>query len=166
MKANCLLGFVLIFFTACNNSNNNSVTVDPGSIQSNEDQINDAHQDLSGCYMRTIKRDTLALTLKQNGNTVNGKLSFDNYEKDGSTGSVNGTIDKNILKLIYDFQSEGMHSVMEVYFKITDKGLIHGIGDVATKSDTTYYANPQNINYPAENELLKISCDQLEAKFK
>jgi hypothetical protein len=55
---------------------------------------------------------------------------------------------------------------MEVFFKIEDNALIHGIGEVATKSDTTYYAHSNDISYPATNRLVKISCDQLDQKYK
>lgn len=122
--------------------------------------------DLSGCYLRVLKRDTLALSIQQSGKTITGKLSFDNFEKDGSSGTVSGIIDNDILKLIYSFQSEGMHSVMEVYFKVEGTALIHGIGEVATKSDTTYYAHPNDVSYPAKNKLVKINCDQLDQKYK
>ena len=151
---------------SCNNSNGHSNVNTSDSLPVNANQNTSSKTDLSGCYLRVIKRDTLALRLEEKDGIVTGKLSFDNYEKDGSSGSVKGTVDKDILKLVYDFQSEGMHSVMDIYFKITDKGLIHGIGEVAVKGDTTTYANPDKVDYPAANELLKISCDVLDDKYK
>ena len=55
---------------------------------------------------------------------------------------------------------------MEVYFKIADDGLIHGVGEVAAKSDTTYYANPGQLTYPESNRLTKIDCGKLDSKYK
>lgn len=149
---------------SCNNTGDgNNTRTSKEATQPNQTE---AIPDLTGCYLRVLKRDSLALSIEQSGKAVTGKLSFDNFEKDGSSGSVSGTIDNDILKLIYSFQSEGMHSVMEAYFKIEDSALIHGIGEVATRSDTTYYAHPNDISYPAPNRLVKISCDKLDQKYK
>ena len=158
---------MLFLLASCNNSGNSDKEVtktNSGAAAPN--QNNEIRSDLSGCYLRVLKRDTLALSIQQNGKTVTGKLSFDNFQKDGSSGTVSGTIDDNILKLVYSFQSEGLHSVMEVYFKIEDSALTHGIGEVATKSDTTYYPHPNDISYPATNRLVKINCDKLDQKYK
>ena len=38
-------------------------------------------------------------------------MSYDNFEKDGSTGKVYGIKSGDTLKLTYDMFSEGMHSV-------------------------------------------------------
>jgi hypothetical protein len=67
--------------------------------------------------MKIIGRDTAILMLDQKGNMFTGKMLYDNYEKDGSRGTIKGKEDNEIIKLWYDFDSEGMHSVMEVYFK-------------------------------------------------
>lgn len=167
MKMFILSAFALLLLASCNNSNNgNDIAVKEDSLLTAPNRDIDSALSLTGCYLRIIKRDTVALTLKETGNTVSGKLNFDNYEKDASSGSVTGTIDNDILKLIYNLQSEGMNSVMEVYFKITGKGLIQGIGEVKTKSDTTCYANFEKIIYPTGNELLKTSCDRLDVKYK
>lgn len=155
-----------LWMTSCNNSDSSSNTVPKDSSITKPGLNNDKRANLSGCYLRVIKRDSLALHLEEKDGMVMGKLSFDNYEKDGSTGPVKGKVENDIVKLIYNFQSEGMQSIMEIYFKITEKGLIQGIGEVATKSDTTTYANPEKVNYPAGNELLKTSCEVLNAKYK
>jgi hypothetical protein len=158
---------MLLMLASCNsNDGGNNERSTTNSVETPTNQNNEANPDLSGCYLRVLKRDTLALSIQQSGKTVTGKLSFDNFEKDGSSGNVAGTIDNNILKLIYSFQSEGMHSVMEVYFKIADSALIHGIGEVAVKSDTAYYTKPNKISYPKTERLEKIDCALLSNKYK
>jgi hypothetical protein len=166
MKLSFLL-FSILLITSCNSSDNsNNEVPKTSSGETGLDQSNATTSGLSGCYQRVLKRDTLALSIQQTGKTVTGKLSFDNYQKDGSSGVVTGTIDSNILKLIYNFQSEGMHSVMEVYFKIAESTLIHGIGEVAVKSDTAYFVNPDQVKYPEANSLVKINCEHLDQKYK
>ena len=166
MKSCAFLFSMLLLLIACNNEDGSNKEAKANSGDTEVYQNDEATSNLSGCYLRVLKRDTLALSIQQTGNILTGKLSFDNFQKDGSSGTVTGTVDNKILKLIYNFQSEGTHSVMEVYFRIADSTLIHGIGEVAVKSDTTYYANPDQIKYPEANRLVKVNCEQLDQKYK
>lgn len=158
--------FFFIFLLSCNDTGtarNNAKTTSADSTAGTS-AVNEIN--ISGCYMRVVERDTLAASLQQNGSVITGKLSFDNYQKDGSTGTVSGTADGDVLKLLYSFQSEGMNSVMEVFFKISEGGLIHGIGEVAVKGDTAYYVNDAHISYPAKNKLMNLPCEKLPEKYK
>ena len=152
---------------SCNNMDEKtSATTD--SIQTTGDAtINTtAKVNLTGCWLRVIQKDSLSASLVQQGNFVTGKLVFDNFEKDGSSGTVSGRIENNIARLVYRFQSEGMNSISEVYFKITENGLIHGIGEVAVKGDSAYYADPARISFPANETLQKISCESLPERMR
>ena len=120
--------------------------------------------DVSGCYMKIIGRDTAILMLEQKGNKLSGKMLYDNYEKDGSRGTVNGTEEKEIIKLWYNFQSEGMHSVMEVYFKKENGRLLRGVGSMDVKTDTTYFTS--GINYSDKEAFNKVDCSIIEWKLK
>ena len=120
--------------------------------------------DVTGCYMKIVGRDTAILMLEQKGNMFSGKLLYDNYEKDGSRGTIKGKEDKEIIKLWYDFDSEGMHSVMEVYFKKENGRLLRGIGDMDAKSDTTYFIS--GINYSDKEAFTKVNCDLIGWKLK
>jgi hypothetical protein len=121
--------------------------------------------DISGCYMQVLQRDTFAVILKQNGNEVTGRLTLDNYQKDGSTGSVTGKLEDGVLKLVYRFASEGMNSIMQVYFKLEGNTLTRGIGEMSTKGDSAYFINPASIKYNG-SVLTKMSCDNLPEKYK
>ena len=139
--------------TANNINSNNAIPAD------------DAIVNITGCYMQVLKRDTFAANLQQQGNVVTGKLNFDNYEKDGSSGSVTGKLEADILKLKYAFSSEGMNSVMEVYFKYKDGNLIRGIGNMSTKGDSSFFISPNAIKYEG-GELMPISCEILPVKYR
>jgi hypothetical protein len=121
--------------------------------------------DISGCYMQVLKRDTFAVILKQQGNTVTGRLTLDNYEKDGSTGTVTGKLEDGVLKLVYRFASEGMTSIMQVYFKHDGNTLTRGIGEMSTKGDSAYFIDPISIKYNG-SVLTKMDCDNLPEKYK
>lgn len=120
--------------------------------------------DLAGCYMKIIGRDTAILTLEQKGKEFSGKMLYDNYEKDGSRGTVKGKEDGEIIKLWYDFTSEGMHSVMEVYFKKEVGRLLRGVGSMDAKTDTTYFIS--GINYSDKEAFNKVDCSLVEWKLK
>jgi len=120
---------------------------------------------IEGCYMQVLSRDTFAASLQQQGNKITGKLSFDNYQKDGSTGTVTGRVENNIVKLLYSFASEGMNSVMEVYFKHDNGKLLRGTGDMDMKGDTAYFKDPSTIKYDG-SALQKLPCSSLPAKYK
>ncbi len=156
-----MLLYAALFTLACNNDAGTTTATDTSSATKEDSSANIAI-DLGGCYLRVVERDSLVASLTQTGNSITGKLMFDNYEKDGSTGTVTGTVDKDIIKLIYRFRSEGMNSVSEVFFKITDNGLIHGIGEVAVEGDSAYYSNPGSVRYETNETLRKISCDSVQ----
>ena len=112
--------------------------------------------------MKITGRDTAIIMLEQKGNELSGKMLYDNYEKDGSRGTVKGKEEGEILKLWYDFDSEGMHSIMEVYFK-KDKGrLLRGVGDMDAKTDTTYFIS--GINYSDKEAFNKVDCSLVKGK--
>ncbi len=120
--------------------------------------------DVSGCYMKIIGRDTAILMIEQKGKELSGKMLYDNYEKDGSRGTVKGKEDGEILKLWYEFNSEGMHSIMEVYFKKENGRLLRGIGDMDVKTDTTYFIS--GINYSDKEAFTKVNCSLVGEKLK
>ena len=120
--------------------------------------------DIPGCYMKIAGRDTAILMLEQKGDMFTGKILYDNYEKDGSRGTVKGKEDKEIIKLWYDFDSEGMHSVMEVYFKKENGKLLRGVGDMDAKTDTAYFIS--GINYSDKEAFTKVNCDLIGWKLK
>lgn len=162
-----LMLMITFLVIACNNNNDSSSNTDDTIVEIEDFSMNDNEDPLiSGCYLRVIQRDSLAASLTQDGNMIRGKLTFDNFEKDGSSGTVTGTIDEDILKLVYRFQSEGMNSISEVYFKITANGLIHGIGEIKVKGDSAYYASPGKIVYEPNEMINKIACDSLQLKYK
>ena len=169
-----LLGVIAV---GCNQTDNTSISTNDTTEQTvnSKDEVDTAGnasngivnvQDYSGCYIRVLNRDTLTASLKQSSNNITGKLTFDNYQKDGSSGKVEGTVEDGIMKLIYSFQSEGMNSVMEVYFKADGNSLIRGVGEIKVKGDTAMYANPASISYPSGERLDKVACTSLAEKYR
>jgi hypothetical protein len=158
--------YILLFskLVACNNSQTNDYSgyAKPSGSPANVEDISTSN--ITGCYMKIVGRDTAILMLEQNGNEFSGKMIYDNYEKDGSRGKVKGKEDQGILKLWYDFDSEGMHSVTEVYFKKDNERLLRGVGSMDIKTDTAYFTS--GINYSDKEAFTKVDCKLIDWKLK
>ena len=158
----------VIFFSACNSNTattTKKINATPTKKMAPPVTGDDKSTGISGCYMGTLQRDTFAAHLMQHGNNISGKLVFDNYEKDGSSGKVTGKLEGNILKLFYNFSSEGMNSVMEVYFKYEEDKLVRGIGEMNNNADTVFFINPAALQYNG-SVLKKIPCESVASKYK
>lgn len=168
MKTFCLL-LLLCSLSFCTNETN--VEPDTEDTTAHHNNTTTAPTDskpagIAGCYMRVRGRDTLAADLQQTGNTITGKLTYDNYQKDGSTGSVIGVVEGDIVKLTYSFQSEGMNSVMDVYYKVSGSDLVPATGTMDMRGDTTYFTDPASLQYNNEDRLLKVGCNMLTPKYR
>ena len=156
--------------TSCNNNKENSTvsdsTVIKTPVETSPSDNPPVAENVNGCYMKKLDRDIYVLQLEQTGTAVTGKLQFDNYQKDDNRGTVKGIVDGNKVKLWYDFTAEGMHSIMEIYFKKQGNGLIHGIGDTEVKGDSAFYKNPDAVNYEEKQLFTKVDCDSIPGKFK
>ena len=169
-----ILIIMSIAFLSCTNNNSQEKTSSKvgklaSSIENKINQMKDkssAGSKTSGCYWQILKRDTFVTSLSQNGKIVTGKLSFDNFEKDGSSGRVQGTKDGDIIKLWYSFESEGMKSVMEVWFKSQGDFLLRGTGDMGTKADSSYFTNPAAVEFVSNQQMKKIDCSEVPSKYK
>jgi hypothetical protein len=133
-------------------------------VNDNDSIINTKNNNsITGCYLYVKNRDSLLADLVQNEKEISGTLFFNNYQIDGSSGTVKGILDNEVLKLKYTFFAEGMNSVMDVYFKVNnDSSLIRGTGNMETKGDTAYFINPEAVVFPNETVLKKIDCNSIK----
>lgn len=93
-------------------------------------------ENIVGCYVATLAKDVYTININsQNNQSVEGTLTFDNFEKDSSSGTFGGTYIDGILLGEYSFQSEGMDSVMQVIFKKQGNDFVRGFGPVNATGD-------------------------------
>ncbi|MES2882746.1 MAG: hypothetical protein V4676_11400 [Bacteroidota bacterium] len=181
MQLKLAMFLLVIAFVACNNpvittETTTRATNAPTKPETSDPEENNKPNDKdvstndeagTNCYVQVLARDTFVAHLRLNGNIVTGKLSFDNFEKDGSTGTVRGFREDDVLKLLYTFQSEGSTSKMDVYYKLTDEGLVRGVGEMDVRNDTTYFKNAKEVKYTKEHNLLKkVDCNSVPAKYR
>ncbi len=114
---------------------------------------------LKECFAFVQQKDTISLSLDQNGADVKGKLRFKNYEKDSSSGDVVGQYAGDTLKLDYTFQSEGMNSKMEMRFLKSGNSLLMGMGDMEDKNGKMSFKSPKTVKYEKSIVLVKTDCE-------
>jgi hypothetical protein len=156
-----------IIFSCCNNNSTPEKKVE-AQKEKDREAIERSYSttDMSGCFWKISGRDTLVAWLAQTENTITGKLSFDNFETDGSSGPVHGTVEGDIAKLWYSFESEGMKSVMEVWYKKQGDSLLRAVGPSKVKGDSSYFADQQAIKFDNKQSFVKVDCDELPGKYK
>lgn len=116
------------------------------------------------CYRYVIGRDSILLQLRQNGDSISGVMSFDNYEKDSSHGDIKGYEHKDTIYVLYNFFSEGMQSVMEIALLRSGNSLIRGVGPMVNKGDTVLYKDHSSIKYQAGQKLDLVNCNTVQLK--
>ncbi len=167
-----LLIVILLFFASCNNDKtttietgtSNKSTSEPtpaGEAKKKEGANSPVIGPSINCYMRTSGRDTVLLRFEQTGNSISGRLMFDNYQIDGSSGNVKGSIEGEIIELWYDFEAEGMRSVRQLFFKNEAGRLLWGKGEQVSRNDSTLYTDVNNITYSEYLLLKKVECDKM-----
>ena len=158
----------IVFFSCTSKtSTQQNVETDKQEIEKNPAIVEEpSATNTDECYWQIMQRDTFVASLAQNGNNITGKLSFNNFQKDKSSGTVRGSKDGDIIKLWYSFQSEGMQSVMELWFKKQGNALLRGIGPMANKGDTSYFSNAAVVEYSSGQKFSKVDCASIASKYK
>ncbi len=148
-----LLGIIMAFF-ACQNQSTTNQTTD--SVKAPIDSAQNLGASLTGCYEYNVGQDTIRLTLYVAGTKVSGELFYDMYEKDKSRGTLNGNLKDSIIETNYAFNSEGMDSEAEVFFKFKNDSLYMGEGPQGVKDGKGVFLDKSKIQFTAA--FRKIKC--------
>ena len=90
-----------ISFLSCNKKETSSYTIIPEDTihQNYPDTFEPKKDTLQFCYLSVVGKDSLHLSYTlYPTDSVKGKMSYDNFEKDGSTGKVYGIKSGDTLK--------------------------------------------------------------------
>jgi len=118
-----------------------------------------------GCYVARLSRDVYVMQVVTDTNdVVSGRLAFNNYEKDSSSGSFEGTYTNGVLLGNYSFDSEGSHSDMQVIFKKVGDTFVRGYGDEKNQRDDGTFIDLSKINYDANSTFIKDKDCMIEFK--
>ena len=162
MKNIVVVLLVVISFVSCNKKETSSYNIIPeDTIHHNYPETFEPKKDtLQFCYLSVVGKDSLHLSYTlYPTDSVKGKMSYDNFEKDGSTGKVYGIKSGDTLKLTYDMFSEGMHSLIDVRFLTKDNKLYEGITALKQKNDSTMIiVNDKSVDFKSGRVLSPVKC--------
>jgi len=115
-----------------------------------------------GCYVARIDKDIYTLVIEEEKEgKVSGKLAYNNFEKDSSSGTLVGNYEDEVLLGNYLFTSEGMESDREVIFKRSGENFIQGFGPVNSFGGKETFKDISEVTYNPSHTFTK-SPDCLE----
>lgn len=133
----------LIALSACNNKQ--AQTTESSNAPDGDTTTMRIQIPKQGCYMHVAGRDTIRLKVETFPNVVTGTLQYNFYEKDKSSGDLEGVLHGDTLVADYSFMSEGVRSMRKVFFLIKDSMAIEGYGETT-------------IDFSKGTRLTKVSC--------
>lgn len=99
------------------------------------------------CFRFVANRDTYDLNFLREGNIIRGSMRFNNFEKDKSSGTIDGTVNGDTLKIFYRFNSEGTLSVRQLYLKQEADKIITGTADEEHRADSAFIKKPSTVTF-------------------
>ncbi len=111
---------------------------------------------IEGCYVAKLGQDVYTLDIESEKNgAVAGRLAFNNFEKDSSSGSFAGTFANDVLLGNYSFDAEGMHSDRQVIFKKSGDNFVEGFGPVQVTGNSEKLKDPASVTYDPKSTFVK-----------
>jgi len=156
-RINYLFPFLVLVLISCNAGS--LPESDQSKQVANQDSILNSEQPTSHCYLYTNKKDSIKLNYTQNKDNVKGNLHFQNYQIDGSRGTINGQFHGDTLWIEYDFMAEGMHSNTEEVFLKKGDSLIRGVGEHIISADRSQFKNRDSIRFQDGQIFLPVACN-------
>ena len=117
----------------------------------------------TSCYQLVNNRDSILIELTFEGKVVKGWARYNFFEKDGAIGKLLGTIEKDTLRLTYEFASEGTMNKRELYYLRNNNKLFEGAGEleqVEGRPSEMTYKNPQDLIYNKNTYVLLDECPE------
>lgn len=160
MICKLLFGTAILFAAGCssNNTSQNETGNDSSGIKKDTGSaLVVAPAPLGNCFRFIAKRDTYDLNFLREGDIVRGTMRFNNYQKDKSSGTIEGTVSGDTLKIFYRFNSEGMQSVREIFLKQEGDKIITGTADEEHRADSAFIKKPSTVKFDG-TIYEKINC--------
>ncbi len=110
------------------------------------------------CYAYINNKDTVRLQYEVKNEKVTGKLSYNYFEKDKSSGTISGYTTPSGIVADYTFQAEGTTSVREVVFKKVGDDMVEGFGEIRQDGEKPVFADKNSLKYDPKLTLSKMDC--------
>lgn len=102
---------------------------------------------IAGDYLFQSNGDTISMALNQQQDSVFGELKYAFSGKDKNIGQINGHLKDSLITAEYSFISEGIPSVRQVVFKLTDQGLLEGYGAIEESEGKMIFSDKSSLSF-------------------
>ena len=114
-------------------------------------------QPVMTCYAGNMGKDSFSLRVEKFPTVVTGSLSFDFFEKDQSTGDLDGKLMGDTLLANYTYQSEGTISSRQVIFLIRDGIATEGYADMKEQDGKMIFKDLRTVKFSGP-KLMSTAC--------
>lgn len=153
MKKIIAISFVLLAMLSCRNRDSKTENVN-AAVEKLTDKTATFLE--PACYVYSDGKNYVSLEFTEIGSTYKGNLTYAFAEKDKNTGTFVGQLKDGVLLADYTFQSEGVESVRQVAFKVSNDTLIEGYGDM--NAEGTAFKDVNQLNFTSTTPLVKADC--------
>jgi hypothetical protein len=111
---------------------------------------------IKGCYVAKLAKDVYTLNIQVEENEkVSGLVAFNNFEKDSSSGSFDGTFIDGILTGNYAFDSEVSRSNRQLIFKRAGNTFVEGFGPVKVVDNKEIFDPISAVTFDPKSTFIK-----------
>ena len=122
-----------------------------------------ARTNLKGCYMAELPEDLYVFNIDyHDNNTISAGVYYKNVNTDPSKGVFVGTYTNGVIRGFYNFDTEGLSSERELFFKGDKSGFTTGNGPVEIKDGIEKFKRPLQIKWNEDYKYIPAEeCESL-----
>lgn len=113
------------------------------------------------CYQYIKNRDTIMLKTISAGDFITGLLVYNIYQKDKNMGTIEGSMEGDLLVADYSFNSEGVNSVRQVVFRKLGKAFEEGTGEIKEYNNKIIFKNIDSLYFNDSIVLKEFRCESI-----
>lgn len=108
------------------------------------------------CFEQKEGDDIVFVTLLISGDSIHGTMVKDRFETDNHTGNLIGTFNDGMINAEYSFNSEDIHYINQMQFKLSGDTLYQASGEMEEQNGKFIFKDPSQLKY--DDILLRVKC--------
>lgn len=147
---------IVVALSSCKQEVKNAaaLSTSPAATVLSEGKTRESHKLLYQCIKNN---NEFVLDVVREGDSVHGTFKYNLSEKDKNTGTIKGVFKGDLLIADYLFMSEGITSTRQIVFKVEDKALLEGFGDIEEKDGKVVFKDVNQLKYNPQFKLELVS---------
>lgn len=143
---------VIIAMTSCKQEvkEKEDTLIDQSVIEVSEQKVSPSNKLL---YQHIKNNNEFILKLDREGDSVIGTFDYHLNGRDRNSGTIKGEFKGDLLIADYLFMSEGVTSTRQIVFKVEDKALLEGYGDIEEKDGRVFFKDVNKLQYNPDFKL-------------